>query len=86
MGWNGATRVAAMGRASLNLFQLITASNEELTVKGFEYLEKSTPPQGGEFTALQRALDELKREIVHSRIRNKERSLNSHRKVARTRI
>jgi len=61
LGWNGETRVAAMGRASLNLFQLMTASNEELTVKGFEFLEKSTPPQGGEFTALQRALDELKK-------------------------
>ena len=59
LGWNGDTRVAAMGRASLNLFQLMTASNEELTVKGFEFLKKSTPPQGGWFTRLTQALYQL---------------------------
>ena len=61
LGWNGLALVAVMERASLNLFQLMTVSNEELTVKKLEALKKSTPPQGGEFTALQRALDELQK-------------------------
>jgi hypothetical protein len=60
LGWNGKALVSGMGRTALNLFQLMTASNEELTVKNLKALEKSTPPQGGEFTALERALDELK--------------------------
>lgn len=60
LGWTGKTLVSVMGRASLNLFQLMTASNEELTVKKLEALKKSTPPQGGDFTALNIALFALK--------------------------
>ena len=59
LGWNGNAEVAMMGGASLNLFQLMTASNEKLTVKGITFLKKSTPPQGGQFTTLKSALYEL---------------------------
>jgi len=59
LGWSKEALVAAMGRVSLNLFQLMTASNEELTVKKLKALKKSTPPQGGYFTMLTRALEEL---------------------------
>jgi hypothetical protein len=38
----------------------MTASNEELTVKDFEYLKKSTPPQGGWFTPLTPAFEQLR--------------------------
>jgi len=59
LGWNGNADVSMMGGASLNLFQLMTASNEKLTVKGITFLKKSTPPQGGRFTPLTKALEEL---------------------------
>jgi hypothetical protein len=61
LGWTGKVSARIAIRAALNLFQLMTASNEELTGKqDFKALEKSTPPQGGEFTALERALGELR--------------------------
>jgi len=61
LGWTGKVSASIAIRAALNLFQLMTASNEELTGKeDFKALKKSTPPQGGEFTALERALGELK--------------------------
>jgi hypothetical protein len=61
LAWTGKVSARLAIRAALNLFQLMTASNEDLTGKeDFKALEKSTPPQGGEFTALERALGELK--------------------------
>jgi hypothetical protein len=61
LSWTGKVSARIAIRAALNLFQLMTASNEELTGKeGYKALEKSTPPQGGEFTALERALGELR--------------------------
>jgi hypothetical protein len=60
LGWNGNTEVAMMEGASLNLFQLMTASNEKLTVKGITFLKQSTPPQGGWFTPLTQAFEQLR--------------------------
>jgi hypothetical protein len=60
LGWTGKVSARIAIRAGLNLFQLMTASNEELTgKKDFIALKKSTPPQGGWFTPLTRALEEL---------------------------
>ena len=69
LGWTGKVRARVALRAALNLFQLMTASNEEkilenVPAKSAEFkdqLKKSTPPQGGYFTPLTRALEELKK-------------------------
>ena len=92
LGWNGNTEVAMMEGASLNLFQLMTASNEKLTVKGITFLKKSTPPQGGWFTPLTQAFEQLRTYMTHHYLtdrqqkRKKKQSFNSHRKTARTPI
>ena len=67
LGWTGSTRAKVALRAALNLFQLMTVSNEEKIVENVptkwaefkDQLKKSTPPQGGYFTYLEKALDEL---------------------------
>lgn len=61
VGWTGRVQAKTVIRAALNLFQLMTVSNEELTGKdGFIALKKSTPPQGGiRLTDLHAAMSEM---------------------------
>jgi hypothetical protein len=65
LGWTGRTSTRLAVRAALNLFQLMTASNEELTGKqGFVALKKWTPPRGGISTPLTTVVSELEQKSV----------------------
>jgi hypothetical protein len=61
LGWDDETLLGIAVRASLNLFQIMTHSNEsdEKTVSGKPALEKASPPRGGVFTELYAALGQL---------------------------
>ncbi len=55
VGWTDRVHYYVAQESLLNLFQLMTAANEERTIKGNLKLEKSTPPQGGTHTSFNRA-------------------------------
>jgi hypothetical protein len=58
MGWTQKVDYAYAGRALVNLFQLATCSNEDLTIAGVRVLQPSTPPQGA-FASMRMAWSQL---------------------------
>jgi len=63
LGWSGKVFYPRAARATLYIYQLLTASNEEKIVAGQSLLEKFTPPQGGAFTFLLVAMSELNQKL-----------------------
>jgi hypothetical protein len=63
LGWTGKVEYAKAARAVLHLFQLMTASNEKVEIKGRTVLSDATPPWGGLHTSLKHAFSEIDKKL-----------------------
>lgn len=61
LGWTSRVWYPTASRAVLNLFQLMTVANYDITVASERLLRSATPPHGGSFTGLTSAWAQLDR-------------------------